>query len=76
MNTQRLCFAASAFLQEMARRANRTGSGAEVPSLDQYSSEQATALLAAVEKAIQATEPTTDHAFMNWLIEQKDKRLP
>lgn len=76
MNTQRLYFAASAFLQEMSRRAWEAGSGTEVPTLDQYSSEQATALLAAVEKAIQATEPITDHAFMNWLIEQKGKRFP
>lgn len=70
MNNQRIFFATSKFIEEMAKWAEITGRSSPPRSIEEYPEEQIAALFSAVEQAIQAADPSTDYVFFNWLAER------
>lgn len=76
-NRQRLEFAAAGFLNEMRKQWVKLNPVTEDPcpikNLSDYPPEERSALMAAIEKAIQFTGPDTEKAFAAWLARREEE---
>lgn len=75
MDRLRLEYAAEGFLSSMRRvyAGRNVQSDVEIGRLNDYSPEDRGALIKAISNAIRMTEPETDLAFQQWLIEKSSK---
>lgn len=69
LNRQRLEFAAAGFLAEMRKQwaKGQPEDPCPVKNLADYPPEQRSALMAAIQKAVQMSGPDTDYAFAAWV---------
>jgi diadenosine tetraphosphate (Ap4A) HIT family hydrolase len=74
-NRQRLEFAAAGFLAEMRKQwaILHPQDSCPVKSLSDYPPNERSALMAAVQKAIQFAGPDTDVAFAAWLAKREEE---
>lgn len=74
VNRQRLEFAAAGFLAEMRKQwaILHPEDPCPVKNLADYPSSERSALMAAVQKAVQFAGPDTDLAFATWLASRRD----
>lgn len=70
MQRPRLQFAAVVFLAEMRRQWAKQNPGVPCPvkSLEKYSEDQRSALMAAIERAIESSKPEADQTFISWTV--------